>query len=276
MMGHNNPMAIENWCDKMEFQGRGAAHIHGVAWCNLVKVSQVLDMEDREPPSEDEFEDDDDGEDCVENDKEREFINSSNDNEGYSEGDHGAKSELERAFEKLRNNETLKKEEEKALAGFADKFVTCTLNPDMAAKMIDENTSLSDGREIVKKSKETQTHHHTKTCKKHSPECRFGIPRFPMWKTMLSRPVKGATAEEQSDRRIKHKEVLKSVLEVLENGEQMDEIWKDYDKNIETRDEYKVNRKQIILKVLELSKDLCGSCTRTDKKGSQYYLGQGH
>ena len=59
MMGHNNPMAIENWCDKMEFQGRGAAHIHGVAWCNLVKVSQVLDMEDREPPSEDEFEDDD-------------------------------------------------------------------------------------------------------------------------------------------------------------------------------------------------------------------------
>ena len=28
MMGHNNPMAIENWCDKMEFQGRGAAHIH--------------------------------------------------------------------------------------------------------------------------------------------------------------------------------------------------------------------------------------------------------
>ena len=32
MLGHNNPMSIENWCDKMEFQGRGAAHIHGVAW----------------------------------------------------------------------------------------------------------------------------------------------------------------------------------------------------------------------------------------------------
>ena len=137
MMGHNNPMAIENWCDKMEFQGRGAAHIHGVAWCNLVKVSQVLDMENREPSSEDEFEDDDD-EDGDENDKEKEIINNSNDNEGYSEGDYGLKSELERAFEKLRNNETLRKEEENALVAFADKFVTCTLNPDMAAKMIDE------------------------------------------------------------------------------------------------------------------------------------------
>ena len=27
MMGHNNPMAIENFSDKMEFQGRGAGHI---------------------------------------------------------------------------------------------------------------------------------------------------------------------------------------------------------------------------------------------------------
>ena len=125
---------------------------------------------------------------------------------------------------KLRNNETLRKEEENALISFADKFVTCTLNPDMAAKMIDDTTSLSDGREIVKKAKETQTHHHTKTCKKHSPECRFGIPMFPMWKTMLTRPLKGDTAEEKSERRIKHKEVLKAVLDVLENGETMNEI----------------------------------------------------
>ena len=40
-----NPMAIENFSDKMEFQGRGAAHIHGVAWCNLEKVSKVLNLE---------------------------------------------------------------------------------------------------------------------------------------------------------------------------------------------------------------------------------------
>ena len=32
MMGKNNPMRITYWSDKMEFQGRGAGHIHGVAW----------------------------------------------------------------------------------------------------------------------------------------------------------------------------------------------------------------------------------------------------
>ena len=39
MLGGNNPMAIENWSDKMEFQGRGAAHIHGVAWCDLHRIA---------------------------------------------------------------------------------------------------------------------------------------------------------------------------------------------------------------------------------------------
>ena len=63
MLGYNNPMSIENWCDKMEFQGRGAAHIHGVAWCNLEKVSQVLDMKGTEPDSMDEWEVDSDDDD---------------------------------------------------------------------------------------------------------------------------------------------------------------------------------------------------------------------
>ena len=56
--------------------------------------------------------------------------------------------------------------EEEALVAFADKFVTCTLNPDMAAKMIDEKVTAEEGEAIVKIAKETQTHHHTKTCKK--------------------------------------------------------------------------------------------------------------
>ena len=38
IMGTNNPMEVENFSDKMEFQGRGAAHIHGVPWCNLQKI----------------------------------------------------------------------------------------------------------------------------------------------------------------------------------------------------------------------------------------------
>ena len=89
----------------------------------------------------------------------------------------------------------------------------------MAAKMISKDTDISEGMKIVKIARETQTHDHSKTCKKHSPECRFGMPRYPMWKTILSKPIKGDDDEEKSDRRIKHKEVLKAVLGVLEDEE---------------------------------------------------------
>ena len=46
-MGKNNPMVIKNFCDKMEFQGRGAGHIHGVAWSDLKKVSELIKEENK-------------------------------------------------------------------------------------------------------------------------------------------------------------------------------------------------------------------------------------
>ena len=70
---------------------------------------------------------------------------------------------------------------------------------------------------------------------------------------MLSKPIEGKNAEEISDRKIKHKEVLKRVLEVCEDKEEMGKIWKDYNKQTETREEYDINRKKRILKVLDLA-----------------------
>ena len=45
MMGHKNPMEVEHFSNKMEFQGRGPGHIHGSAWCILRKISKDLDIE---------------------------------------------------------------------------------------------------------------------------------------------------------------------------------------------------------------------------------------
>ena len=158
------------------------------------------------------------------------------------------------AFKKLRKCDKLDKDEKRALIGFADCFTTCTLNPDMAAKMIDDTTTIEEGIEIVKKAEETQTHYHTKTCKKNGPCCRFGMPRFLMWKTLLTKSVKGKTSEERSERKKKHKEVLDKVREVLENKEAMDIIWKGFgDKKRENLEQYIQNRKLRILKVLEVA-----------------------
>ena len=35
MMGTNNPLNIHKFSWRVEFQGRGAGHIHGTLWCHL-------------------------------------------------------------------------------------------------------------------------------------------------------------------------------------------------------------------------------------------------
>ena len=90
---------------------------------------------------------------------------------------------------------------------------------------------------------------------KLGPECRFGIPRYPIWKTILSRPLKGESAEEKTKRGKTHKEVLEAVCEVLENEETIDSVMKEFgDKKAESKEEYIVNRKKMILKILEMAK----------------------
>ena len=82
---------------------------------------------------------------------------------------------LENAYRSLRENKPLTACEEKALIDFVDRSVTCTLNPDMAAKMIDVNKNKEDGLKIIEIVKAVQVHHHTKSCKKHgsTTACRF-------------------------------------------------------------------------------------------------------
>ena len=29
----------------------------------------------------------------------------------------------------------------------------------------------------------------TKSCRKYQTKCRYGFPRYPMWKTLISRPL---------------------------------------------------------------------------------------
>ena len=38
MFGRNNPMKIRHIAYRVEFQGRGAGHIHGVLWLDMKEI----------------------------------------------------------------------------------------------------------------------------------------------------------------------------------------------------------------------------------------------
>ena len=46
VMGDNNPMMVEYFTYKVEFQERGAGHIHGTLWLKLDKMEKLVKTED--------------------------------------------------------------------------------------------------------------------------------------------------------------------------------------------------------------------------------------
>ena len=42
IFGRNNPMAVKYISYRVEFQGRGAAHIHGTLWLNIAKIEEDI------------------------------------------------------------------------------------------------------------------------------------------------------------------------------------------------------------------------------------------
>ena len=157
---------------------------------------------------------------------------------------------LEAACRKLRKYQPLSKDEENALIDFVDRTVTCTLNPDLAAKMIDVSKTREDGLKIIKIVKDVQVHHHTKSCRKQegTSACRFRFPKFPMWKTIITKSqVLDENTDAKNERLERHAKVLETVMIVLEEAEVIEGIMSEYNKDLESIDEYRLNRKKRIL-----------------------------
>ena len=92
--GKNNPMKVKYISYRVEFQGRGGAHIHGTLWLNIKEIEKLPQ---------------------------------------FKEGDK-EDGNLAEAFRKFRVNEELTKAEKDAIAKFTDMFATCSLNPDTVQK----------------------------------------------------------------------------------------------------------------------------------------------
>ena len=137
---------------------------------------------------------------------------------------------------------------------FVDRSVTCTLNPELVAKMVDLSLDKEHGLEIIKIVKECMVHHHTKTCRKDhlGNGCRFRFPKFPIWQTILTKGAREQT-DIDDEKMKKHRELLECVREVLDNDDIIKKIMEDYDKENESIVEYRENCKKRIFDVLELA-----------------------
>ena len=146
---------------------------------------------------------------------------------------------LTRAFKKIRNEEILDDEDKVALKNFVNEYTTCSLNP------------ATVGQDVARIAYEVNRHHHTKTCRKYlqiileENICRFGYKKYPSPFTIIVVPCQ-LTGEERDTKFQKRADILAKVREVLNNDEAIDQIMNRYNKNEESKEEYKKNREILL------------------------------
>ena len=127
-------MNVKSYTYKVEFQDRGAGHIHGTLWLRLEELELLKRGEDGKLRS------------CTKEEK----INARTNKSVPEKGPLGG---LKKAFTKIRKNQKLnEKEDIPALRQFIDEFTTVSTH---------ENTV---GKVVARIAQEVNKHNHTKTC----------------------------------------------------------------------------------------------------------------
>ena len=278
VLDKQNLMSVKYYSTKVEFQGRGAGHNHGVLWVDLEKMEYFiedyegnwLDLDDtltKRFAEKKAKQDIKDILDCICHGN-TENLDLKWDQKyiqdlfklvfGFSEDITLTYSNiLERfplyglssAFRKFQTLETLYEHEENAIKNFAKKFTTCTLNPAMLAHMTEDSVLKKKSKSLLDTVKSVNIHSHTKTCRKYDTSCRFGFGKFPIWETLIAKPYTLLSKETQD----KYSKILKNVRKVLDDEKTIQLILQSYNKEEESKEEYEINRKERILKVLNIA-----------------------
>ena len=179
LMAKCNPLSVRYYSYKVEFQQRGAGHIHGVLWLDLQRLENLVEAEDgtlRHPTDLD--------------------FDPVCPLKGISS-----------TFRKLRNNTELEPRDFRVLTRMIEEFTTVSTHPAVV------------GEDVAKIVKEVNIHKHTITCRKGGrTECRFHFPRPPAPYCIIAQPLDmDMPYEERRAIHKRHHEVQVEVMKVLDN-----------------------------------------------------------
>ena len=255
----HNPMSVEYYSTKVEFQGRGAGHNHGVLWVDMdkmeMKIHDGIDISDIENVltknevlyvkevlytviAKKDIVDEEKKETLLEILNKINLWNFTSDILLNTFQFFGLKS----AFKKFQTLDDLEEYEERAVINFANTFTSVTLSPALVGKKVSDI------------AKAVNCHRHTKSCRKYNTSCRFFFPKFPVWTTLIASPCKldGDAFKADEPNRKKRKELLDAVKEVLLDEKALSTILLQFPTiNPNNKYEYEHNREKRIKEVLK-------------------------
>ena len=214
VMARSNPLSVKYYSYKVEFQARGAAHIHGILWLNMFRLEKLIL-------------------------KNGQLSHPSSDHVNQDQSTLPLKGIAE-TFQKLRSCGKLSKDNISVLTRFVDSFTTVSTHGPTV------------GEDVVKIVTEVNTHHHSRTCVKRGTDCRFNYPRPPAPYTIIAEPLENMEPAEAKKILKKHKEVITSVLDAMECSTIVEELMEKFDKASEQAGEE--NKEGRVKRIQELCK----------------------
>ena len=188
VMAKSNPLSVRYYSYKVEFQQRGAGHVHGVLWLDLQRLEHLVEGEDGD-------------------------LRQPTDAELDMNPDFPLRG-IASAFRKLRNNTELEPRELEALTRMIEEFTSVSIHPSVV------------GEDVSRIVQEVNIHKHTATCRKGGrTTCRFHYPRPPAPYCIISKPLSQDTPyEERRKIHTRNMEIQVEVMKVLDSPDCVKEV----------------------------------------------------
>ena len=200
VMAKSAPLPVKRYSYKVEFQQRGAGHVHGVFWLDIPRLNRMVRTPDGN------LVDGTNANQCSDQPQERPF-------EGADE-----------PFNKIRKTEALNSKDRATLVKLIDEYSTCSTHPPIV------------GADVAKIAKEVNTHKHTCTCtRRGGTGCRFKYPREPAPYTIIRQPLPMDMPEKDRTEALRlYAEIQTKVKGFCDDQEKVKEVMEAHDKEQET------------------------------------------
>ena len=103
------------------------------------------------------------------------------------------------AFAKLKQRKRLSSSDIDPLLKFLKVCISCSTNFE---KILEFGLDEHDAKKVSASVSEVNCHHHTKTCRKYSTDCRFNFPKFPSKFNIIAQEMEEQPEDEEA--RLKH------------------------------------------------------------------------
>ena len=203
VMAKSAPLKVKYYTFKVEFQDRGAGHVHSVLWLDTEALEKMVLTPDGN------------------------LVDGAEEDLYSDEPLDRPLAGVSQLFKKMHRREPLDADDLRVLTTLIDLFTTCSIHPPTV------------GEEVARIVLEVNVHRHTCTCTKGGrSQCRFHFPRCPAPFTIVSQPLPDSLSKkERKDTLERYEVIISKVKSFCDDPDRVKQVMDAHNKDLETTPE---------------------------------------